>query len=199
VLREYRATHREVAERYFTCARCGARGEVSFNAVGRSGWAREGILENEDAIGRAHEEAEVELRKDAQRTLDMVKCPTCGLRAPGAVFWACARIFAWAVIGLVYGVVRGGAEIALLVAAIPTAVFAWLELSRLRRAKRALITKLEPGKLPERAPPKPQPARLPAARVVAAPERAPSAPIEPARAPEPAPEPGVEPTFLRER
>ena len=193
---EYRSTRQELAERYFKCERCGARGEVIFQAVGRSAWVREGYFQ-ENAILKAREQAEGELFKDAARTLDLVKCPTCGRRARGAIGWACVRVGVWSLFAAAYFALGGRDPYAFAIAAIPTVAFAWLEVSRFRRANRALITKLEPGTLPEPAKPRPQ---LPAARAVTAPVRAP-APQPAAVAPPPHPpepiEPGAEPTFLR--
>jgi hypothetical protein len=204
VTTEYQSTRRELAERYFNCESCGARGEVIFHAVGKSAWVREGFFQ-ENAILKAQEQAEGELFKDAARTLDLVKCPTCGRRARGAMMWVCLRVGVWSLLAIGYGLFGGRDPYAYLIAALPIVVFAWLEASRLRRASKAVITKLQPGTIPAREPPKPKPKpRVPPARAVAAPRPAPQPQAAlPVLQPSPRPpspiEPGAEPTILRHR
>ena len=185
---EYKHTRRETAERYFKCARCGARGEVVFQAVGQSAWQRETFFQP-DAINAAAKQSEKDLFEDAQRTLDLVKCPSCGKRGPGALFWASARLWAWLVLALGYALAGGRDPYAYVLCAIAVAAFGWWEGRRLLRANRAVVTKLVAGPRPEprpqpkpdrpraeRPPVSPPPPELPVARAIVAPPIAPPAP-----------------------
>ncbi len=194
---QYRLNKSELAQRYFTCAHCGAQGEVIFGAEGSSGWQKDSVFTT-NIDERVAKLAESDLRTDAARTQALIECPTCGRRSPGAVRWAGIRIGFWVVLGATIPIV-GGAELAM------GALFfggvaiwqAWRERGRFKRAGRAVITKLVAGKLPEpdEAKPKPvvrrqlaPPPDLPVARVVVAP-----APV----AHEEAPDPTAPPRFLK--
>ena len=190
---EYKHTRRETAERYFKCARCGAHGEVAFQAVGESAWQREGFFQP-DAINAAAKQSENELFKDAQRTLDLVKCPSCGKRGPGALFWASARIWVWLALAPLYGLAGGRDPSWYMLFAIPVVAFAWWEGRRLARANRAVITKLVAGPKPPEARREPKPEKpavaekppapeLPVARAIVAPPIAPPAPRDPEAGP----------------
>lgn len=199
---EYKHTRRETAERYFKCARCGARGEVAFQAVGESAWRREGFFQP-DAINAAAKQSETELFKDAQRTLDLVKCPSCGRRGPGALFWASARIWVWLVVAAVYALAGGRDPYAYVLPAIAVGAFGWWEGRRLVRADGAVITKLVAGPKPE---PKPEPKSGNVVRAEKPPVTAPAPELPVARAivappiPPPAPrDPGAGPRFLVDR
>ncbi len=193
VAQEYLATRRERALRLFRCERCGARGEVSFGAVGISGWHREGLL-NDTAVLDAGAEAEVELRRDAERVLAFVRCPTCQRRAPGAVFWAGVRVALWGGLGVGIAAVVGfplwllGPPLA--------ALFGTLELLRVRRANRGVFHKLSPGQPLVPVVP-PAPAQLPVARVLEVPPPKPLAPIASVAPPPPEPrDPAAAPSLL---
>jgi len=195
---EHKITRHELTERTFKCARCGARADVMFHAIGESGWQREGGLLAPDPGPQLAEAAEVDLRGDAQRLLALLPCPTCGKRAPRAMFWAGVRVGFWIALGLLVPIL-GGAELYLgtVICWALGGAQAWRERGRLVRARKAVITKLTPGVLPQ-GPARAKPARveparakpaLPEARAIVAPPIAPPAPREP----------GDEPTFLRER
>jgi len=181
--------------RYFTCKRCGARGEVAFRAKGDSGWQTGSIMLEVDPQD-VHTAAEEDLMSDAERVLGLVKCPTCKQRAPGSVRWAWIRILAWfAAGGLGYAAM--GVIIHVQIGAIVCGVLgcwqAWREHSRFRRADRAKLLRLKPGTRPApEAGPTPKPVlppapKLPPARAITAP---PIQPIQPRG-------PDEEPAFLR--
>ena len=175
---EYKLSKSELAERYFTCKHCGAAGEVAFGTEGTSGWQADGLL-----VENIHEivarEAELDLRTDAMRTQALIPCPTCGRRAAGAARWAGLRVGFWIAAGMAL-VLVGGVEVAMGAAGCGVMAIwqGWRERGRFKRAGRATILKLQPGKLPDAEVPRPRPAvrrqlapppDLPRARVVAAP------------------------------
>jgi uncharacterized protein (UPF0212 family) len=196
-------TLHETVERYYTCPRCGAKGEVAFTASGRGNaidgtslfirlfaprryWSRAADLPALDAVSRAG----AAQRQDAERTLGVIRCPACGKRPLGAFVWPAFRIALITALGLFLTSLRfylvglpwwsGGAVFA--------AVQVVIEIRRFHRAARVATLKLV-------APPHP----LPSARVVAAPHTAPPK-LEPlvAFAPPPTPPPGDVPRFLKD-
>jgi len=192
---EYKLTRSELAQRYFACKLCGANGEVAFGAQGSSGWTRDGMFVD-NVHAQVERAAEVDLRTDAMRTQALIRCPTCGRRAPGAVRWVAIRIGFWLAAGV--GLVAvGGAEL-VIGAGGCAAVAIWQglqERGRFKRARGAVILQLEPGKVPEPEAPPPRPVvrrqlapppELPPARVVSA----------PAPAVQAAPDPRAPPKFL---
>lgn len=194
---EYRATKSETAHRYYSCSLCGAKGEVMFRAEGESGWHKDRFLDSDgDAMLRAADAASEDMFTDAERVQHLIKCPTCKRRHPGYVRWAFIRVGAWFAIG--GGILLVGGTHLLIGALIPTVlggVQTWREHSRFKRADRAMLLRLTPGKRPEMEPPapaKPVPVQRPAiptARAIVAP---PVQPITPRG-------PDEEPAFLRKK
>ncbi len=199
VVLEYRTTRSETTDRYYTCAYCGAKAEVSFRAEGDSGWHRDRLL-SDDAEERAAAAAEEDMMSDAERVLHLIRCPTCGRRHPGYVRWAYLRVLGWFV--LAAGVLSFGAELALgaVVFGIGGIWQGWRERRRFLRADAAQLLRLQPGRLPKPEPKKlpapkpkvlPPPPELPTARAITAPEL-PVAPVEPRG-------PDEEPAFLHDK
>lgn len=191
---EYRATQSETAHRYYDCSLCGAKGEVVFRAEGESGWHRDGLLEDGQAMLRARDAAQDDMFTDAERVQHLIRCPTCKRRHPGYVRWAYIRVGSWLAIG--GGILAMFGTHMLVGAAIPAllgGIQAWRERSRFKRADRAMLLRLTPGKRPEMEPPpppKPVPVKrpaIPAARAISAPPVQPVAPRGP----------DEEPAFLR--
>ena len=138
---QYKVTASEVKERYFTCERCGAYGEVQFHAIGDGGWVKESYFGG-DAQFRAAQSAADALQVDAERVIGMIRCPACKLRPKGAFAGTYFRVGAPTVAGLV-ALFAGGSLIWL--SAVFGGFAAWLlflELKRLGRANRAMIYKL---------------------------------------------------------
>ena len=138
---QYKVTASEVKDRYFTCERCGAYGEVQFQAIGDGGWVKESYFGG-DAQFRAAQSAADALQVDAERVIGMIRCPACKLRPKGAFAGAYFRVGAPTIAGLV-ALFAGGSMI--LLSAVFGGLAAWLlftELKRLGRANRALIYKL---------------------------------------------------------
>lgn len=206
---EVKVVRKEVAERYFRCAHCGARGEVEFEAEGHGGWQRESI--SQSAHGVAGQAAAEALEADIDRTHLLIPCPTCGRRAPAAMLWtwfwpgACV-VAAIVVVILSMSSVAARIEIGLATPLLlGIAIFlGWRARGRMKRAGRARITKLVPGtpgvrpdltpeeRMPRaqarrKAAPKPDPAPLPVVELRAPP------PAPPARTAD------EEPAFLRPR
>jgi hypothetical protein len=212
------ATQRGSVERYYTCPRCGARGEVEFTAHGMGGsfsmlgWLfslwRFRRLGDFGSSGNPQDDADAEQRKDADRILALIRCPACHKRPPGAFFWPALRIVGLGVLGLIAVSIRlhlmgvpwwlGGAVLA--------GFGLIVEIRRFGRAQHFATLKLAPGADP-----------LPEARVYDRVTDAPSSPvralaervpIEPvatpihrpavvAPPPQPAPlSPGAEPSML---
>lgn len=145
---EFKVTRTEVKERYFTCERCGAYGEVEFHAVGEGGWVKESFWED-DAAGRSAQQAADDLQVDADRVVAMIRCPACEQRQPGAFTGAYLRIGAPTLAGAIAPFL--GAHL-IVFSVVMWAVAVWLlwrELKRLGRANRAEILKL---KYPEKEP-----------------------------------------------
>lgn len=191
--KQYQATKEELALRNYRCVRCGARGEVAFRAVGRSTWIAESLL-GEDPVQAAWQQAEQDLMNDADRALALVKCPTCGMRPPRAMFWVGVRVTLW--LGVAAGGLAIGGATGVCVAAgfgVGAIIQGLAERTRFHRATRAVFPRLVPGALPE-----PRRPRLPEARAIAAPPAEPEAP-PPLVAPEPPPTPSPDgqPRFLR--
>lgn len=151
---QYKVTASELKERYFTCERCGAFGEVQFHAIGEGGWVQESFFV-EDAEQRAATQAADALQVDAERVIGMIRCPACKQRPKGAFTGAYLRVGLPTLLGLV-AIFYGGAGL-VMVAALCGGVAAWLlfrELKRLGRANRAMVYKLTkpaPEAKPEKA------------------------------------------------
>jgi hypothetical protein len=143
---EIRAVRAETTERYFNCRQCGARGEVSFRAVGDSGWQSEALLLDVE-LEDVHERAEEDLLVDAERVLHLIRCPTCKQRDSSYVRWAAIRVLAWFAIGLPLFFIS---HFYFLITAIGCTVGGlwqiWRERSRFKRADTARILRLKPGK-----------------------------------------------------
>lgn len=195
-----RATVAETTQRYFTCRYCGARGEVELLAQGDSGW-QESTWYREATITDAASAAETDLMLDAERVLGLVKCPTCKRRDARYVRWGKIRVAAWFALG---GSIwfLGGTELAIgtIGCALAGCWQTYREHTRYRRANRARILRLRPGKLappPELPPLAAPPPELPVARALTAPVIQPPKPTV-APAPVVPRGPGEEPAFLRE-
>ena len=190
------ATHRGELERYYTCPRCGARGEMKLTAIGRSAWGggfamrlyfggvfRLGRLASDLGTSNAQDEAETNAQRDADRVLALVRCPSCHKRPRMAFVWPAFRIAGLVAIAQI-GLWLGAVPVPLwITAASVGAIGVVLEAGRFRRASRVATLKLAPGT--------PQ---LPEARALEAPkQRAPAI----ASPPQPAPaSPGAEPSLL---
>ena len=190
----------ELERRYFTCKRCGAHGEVAFGVEGTSGWVRQrrGLLERADAL--AARQAEDDLRTDAMRTQQLIPCPSCGRRAPGATRWVGIRIGFWVACGAGLAIVgASGALLGALGCGGLATWQAWRELGRLRRADRAMILKLDGGTPPHALEP-PEPSRPIVHRQLAPPPDLPQARVvsAPALIAEPDPDPTAPPRFLND-
>ena len=166
---QYRVTRTEVKERYFTCERCGARGEVEFHAVGDGGWVEE-RHDEDDAAGRSARSAEDDLMVDADRVVGYMRCPACELRRKGAFTGVTLRFTALMVLAIPPPFVHPNLIMFSFIFGLPAFYMLWIELQRLRRADRAVVTKLVYG----------------AQHTVAAKQPAPK-PVVPKRAPAPAP------------
>jgi hypothetical protein len=186
------ATHRGELERYYTCPRCGARGEMKLTAIGRSAWGgglAVRLFGGFFGFGRssnlgtsnAQDDAETNAQRDADRVLALVRCPSCHKRPRTAFVWPALRIAGLVAIVQI-GLWLGGVLAPLwLTAAAVGALGAVLEAGRFRRASRVAALKLAPGT-----------SQLPDARVI-------EAPVKRAIAPPPqaaAPAPGAEPSLL---
>ncbi|MBL0218967.1 MAG: hypothetical protein IPQ07_34500 [Myxococcales bacterium] len=159
---EHKVTRTEVTERYFTCPRCNAKGEVEFHAVGEGGWVRESWWSSSSAVERSAQQAADDLMVDADRVARMIRCPACELRPPGALRWALLRVLAPLAVGALAAVVGGEGWIVAIGMGVMALWLGYRELQRLRRADRAEILKLE---YPKDA--------LPVARATPVPKRAP--------------------------
>jgi len=138
---QYKVTASEVKERYFTCERCGAFGEVQFQAIGDGGWVKESLW-SDDAQARAATQAADALQVDAERVIGMIRCPACKQRPKGAFVGAYLRIGLPTVLALV-GLVLGGEYLYLsMLCGGFGAWLLWKELQRLGRANRAMVYKL---------------------------------------------------------
>ena len=193
----YIAKHSETAHRYYNCTLCGAKGEVVFRAQGESGWHDERWHDADgEAMLRAHDAAADDMFADAERVQHLIRCPTCKRRHPGYVRWAYIRVCGWFAIG--GGILAIFGTHMAIGAAIPGVLGGlqfWREHSRFKRADRAMLLRLTPGKRPEMEPPppaKPVPVQrpaIPAARAIVAP---PVQPVTPRG-------PDEEPAFLRKK
>src|SRR5436190_14769758 len=94
----YTVTATEVKERYFTCERCGAFGDVQFQAIGK-GYAEDSLW-RDDASVRATSAAQDALQADSEGVYRMIRCPACKLRPKGAFLGMYVRIGLPTVIGL---------------------------------------------------------------------------------------------------
>lgn len=190
---DLRATVAETTQRYFSCRRCGAQGEVEFRAFGDSGWKRGSLLLDPDPDDVTNF-ADEDLIKDAGRVVGLVRCPTCKQRDAAFVRWSRIRVGAWlAIAGVLLAI--GGLHVTLVagVFGLLGGYQAYVEHGRYRRADDARILRLKPGvrpALPELPAPKPvlpPPPNLPRARAITAP---PIQPLQPRG-------PDEEPAFLR--
>ncbi|HEX4449632.1 MAG TPA: hypothetical protein VH143_02125 [Kofleriaceae bacterium] len=112
------ASHRSELERYYTCPRCGAKGEARLTAVGRSVWGggpligvlanlamfRFGRLAEAARGGNAQDEAEFRAQRDADRMLALMRCPSCDKRPRMAFVWPVIRIAGYAIGGAMIAV-----------------------------------------------------------------------------------------------
>lgn len=160
---EHKVTRTEVTERYFTCPRCGAKGEVEFHAVGEGGWVRESWWSSSSAVERSAQQAADDLMVDADRVLGLIRCPACELRPPGALRWTTIRVLAPLGLGALAAVVGGQGLIVAIGMGVLSLWLGYRELQRVRRADRAQILKLEYAKDP-----------LPVATATPAPKRVPA-------------------------
>lgn len=142
-MRQYQVARREVVERYFACARCGARGEVELPAVGRSAW-QSALPLLDDPIARASDQAERQLRADAERVLALTRCPRCRRRPPGAIRNATVRVAALAAVSIAIAVAFAsaiGTVTAFVAGAVGIAIAIGAELARFGRAAGVRFTK----------------------------------------------------------
>lgn len=169
----HKQTKTELAQRYYACKRCGAGAEVALFAEGSSGWQEDRLLVD-DIDAHVRDRADADLRVDAERAIALAKCPFCHQRQPGAAGWAYTRVGFWFAIALVLEFLGTRGELASLV---PTGLGIWQafrERGRFRRARGALFSKIEPGRLPAPPPhvrpaPLAPPPDLPRARAITAP------------------------------
>ncbi|HEY1816319.1 MAG TPA: hypothetical protein VGG74_28420 [Kofleriaceae bacterium] len=104
------ASHRSELERYYTCPRCGARGEAKLVAVGRSVWGGAFVVHflvnlmqlrrvDVSSSGNAQDQAEEHAQRDADRILGLMRCPSCHKRPRMAFVWPVVRVAGYAVLG----------------------------------------------------------------------------------------------------
>ena len=155
------ATHRDEVERYYTCPRCGARGEMKVTAVGRSTWGgsfalrlsfggffRLGRMLSDSSTSNAQDDAETRAQRDADRVLALVRCPSCHKRPRLAFVWPVLRLAGFA------GLAMAGLWLAGLsvpwwaTAAVVAAIGGTAEAGRFARARQVSTLKLSPGPQP---------------------------------------------------
>jgi hypothetical protein len=155
------ASHRTELERYYTCPRCGAKGEAKLTAVGHSMWGggaivgvlanlvmfRFGNLAEAARGGNAQDDAGFRAQRDADRILALMRCPSCGKRPRMAFVWPVIRVAFYAVGGMLLALVAAtfGLHVAPLVAAGVLAAVAVLgEIGRFSRVRSAVAVKITP-------------------------------------------------------
>lgn len=144
---QYRATHTEVKERYFTCERCGAFGEVQFQAVG-VGYAKDQFWQD-DGADRARMAAADELQADGDRVYGLIRCPACRQRPKHAFLGMYFRIGLPTVVGLA-ALIPDLFQVTITCGAL-AAYLLYRDLRRLGRANRAMVYKLtKPTPEPEK-------------------------------------------------
>jgi hypothetical protein len=155
------ASHRSELERYYTCPRCGAKGEAKLTAVGHSMWGGGsiiGVLANlsmlrlsrlgEAARGsNAQDDAEFRAQRDADRVLALMRCPSCHKRPRMAFVWPVIRVAFYALGGAVFAVFAAtfGLHVVPSVAAgVLAAVGVLGEVGRFSRVRTAVAVKMTP-------------------------------------------------------
>ena len=168
---QVQVTRTETRQHAWECVRCRAHGLVTLRAVGESGWKRVGYFNPQKAEARAYNDAAVAVQRDAERIMEMIRCPKCLQRAPRVRFWSGVRLVPAVIAGLVVGGLMGGGVASILgvsfwlglpAAPIGGYVGTLTERRRWREARSALIVQLEGGeapKLPEAPKPKLEPLR----------------------------------------
>ncbi len=136
---EYRATHTEVKQRYYTCERCGAFGEVQFQAVG-VGYAKDQFWQD-DGADRAHMAAADQLQVDSDHVYALIRCPACKQRPKGAFTGTYFRVGIPSAIGIA-GLVVDAYILIPIGFAVLGAYYLFRDLRRLGRANRAMVYKL---------------------------------------------------------
>jgi hypothetical protein len=198
----YHLFRSETVERSYQCPRCETRATTFVRGHGASSFSP-GLF-SDDAEMAARENAAMSMQHDATRVLGLIQCPSCKLRAPGAVGWSIARLVTTTVFltallvgsGLALGYAGGWPMwLVPLLGAFGLIAGVWTEIGRWREAGRATLrlTGVKAGAMP--LPKAVALRRLPAAPPAPAPI-VPIASVAPPKDPEP-PAPGEGPRFLR--
>jgi hypothetical protein len=134
---QYKVTAREVKDRYFTCERCGAYGEVQFQAIGEGGWVQESFWV-EDAEQRAATAAADALQADSDAVYGYIRCPACKQRPKRAFLGTYLRVGIPTSLGLA-SLILDGNIIFTIGMGVLGAWYLFRDLMRLSRANRAMI------------------------------------------------------------
>lgn len=137
---QYKVTARETKDRYFTCERCGAFGEVQFQAIGEGGWVQESFWV-EDAQTRAATQAADALQADSDAVYGYIRCPACKQRPKRAFLGTYLRVGIPTLIGLACLILDANI-IATIGMGVLGAWYLFRDLMRVRRANLALVYKL---------------------------------------------------------
>jgi hypothetical protein len=146
-------TRTETGQHAWECAHCRAHGVVTLRTVGESGWKRVWISERR-AEQRAMNDAIVDVQRDAERILGMIRCPKCKERAPRARFWTGVRLVPSVIGGMLFGGLVGGGVLMVLgvtwwfgLAGVPLGgwIGSFPERRRWREANLAVVHQLEGG------------------------------------------------------
>jgi DNA-directed RNA polymerase subunit RPC12/RpoP len=180
------ASHRSELERYYTCPRCGAKGEATLTAVGHSVWGgasligifanlamfRFGRLADAARGGNAQDEAEFRAQRDADRVLALLRCPSCKKRPLMAFVWPVIRVVGYAIAGAMLAVFAAMFHVTVapsVAAGVGAAIAVLGELGRFARVRNTVTVRLANAPV----------AQLPEAReAVVAPESEPTSPAD---------------------
>ncbi|HEY3806101.1 MAG TPA: hypothetical protein VGL61_26040 [Kofleriaceae bacterium] len=152
------ASHRSELERYYTCPRCGARGEAKLVAVGRSVWGGAFVIHflvnlmqlrrvDVASAGNAQDQAEEHAQRDADRMLALMRCPSCHKRPLMTFVWPLVRVAGYALLGalVTLALLMFGLHLpAELGAAAFGAYAVVVEIGRFSRVRRTVALKMTP-------------------------------------------------------
>jgi hypothetical protein len=142
---------------------------VTLRTVGESGWKRVWISERR-AEERAMNDAIVDVQRDAEKILGMIRCPKCKQRAPRVQLWSGVRLVPAVIGGMFFGGLVGGGILMLLgvtwwfgLAGVPLGgwIGTFSERRRWREANLAVVRELEGGEPVAKPLPAPAPAPAP--------------------------------------
>jgi len=150
------ASHRSELVRYYTCPRCGARGEAQLTAVGRSVWGGAFLIHflvnlmqlrrvDVATSGNAQDQAEEHAQRDADRVLALMRCPRCHKRPRMALLGPVVRVIGCALLGALVTLLllMVGIHVAPELGAAVFGAYGVLgEIGRFSRVRRAVALKL---------------------------------------------------------